>query len=60
MTSTYFLGHLLERYGNPHLRTGEVAEAGDGSITAEIVTRDGSVDWRLAFNRFPGLFRQID
>ena len=55
-----FLGHLLERHGNPRLQIGEVAEAGDGSITAEIVTRDGSVVQRLAFNRFPGLFRQID
>ncbi|PZX41932.1 hypothetical protein LY56_02223 [Roseinatronobacter thiooxidans] len=55
-----FLSHLLERHANPRLELGEVAEAEDGSITAEIVTIDGSLVQRLSFNRYPGLFRQID
>ena len=55
-----FLSHLLERHANPRLELGEVAEAEDGSIIAEIVTTDGSLVQRLAFNRYPGLFRQID
>ena len=55
-----FLSHLLERHANPRLELGEVAEAEDGSITAEIVTTDGSLVQRLSFNRYPGLFRQID
>lgn len=55
-----FLSHLLERHANPRLELGEIAEADDGSITAEIVTRDGSLVQRLSFNRYPGLFRQID
>jgi len=55
-----FLSHLLERHGNPRLELGEITEGDDGSIIAEIVTVDGSVVQRLAFNRFPGLFRQID
>jgi hypothetical protein len=55
-----FLSHLLERHGNPRLEIGEITEADDGSIIAEIVTTDGSLVQRLAFNRFPGLFRQID
>jgi len=55
-----FLSHLLERHGNPRLEIGEISEAEDGSIIAEIVTTDGSLVQRLAFNRFPGLFRQID
>jgi hypothetical protein len=54
------LAQLLERHGNPRLAIGEIAEAADGSILAEIVTRDGSLVQRLAFNRYPGLFRQID
>ncbi|ATX65030.1 hypothetical protein [Roseinatronobacter bogoriensis] len=55
-----FLSHLLERHGNPRLELGEITEGDDGSIIAEIVTVDGSLVQRLAFNRFPGLFRQID
>jgi hypothetical protein len=55
-----FLSHMLERHGNPRLEIGEITEAEDGSIIAEIVTVDGSLVQRLAFNRHPGLFRQID
>jgi hypothetical protein len=55
-----FLAHILERHNNPRLRIGEITEAADGSIIAEIVTVDGSLVQRLAFNRYPGLFRQID
>jgi hypothetical protein len=55
-----FLAHLLERHGNSRLMLGEISEAEDGSIVAEIVTTDGSLVQRLAFNRHPGLFRQID
>ncbi len=55
-----FLGHLLKRHGNPRLEIGEITEGEDGSIIAEIVTVDGSLVQRLAFNRYPGLFRQID
>ena len=55
-----YLAHLLERHGNPRLEIGEITEAEDGSIIAEIVTVDGSLVQRLAFNRYPGLFRQID
>ncbi len=55
-----FLSHLLERHGNPRLEIGEIIEAEDGSIVAEIVTVDGSLVQRLSFNRYPGLFRQID
>lgn len=55
-----FLAHMLERHNNRRLEIGEISEAEDGSIIAEIVTVDGSLVQRLAFNRYPGLFRQID
>ncbi len=55
-----FLSQMLESHNNPRLEIGEIAAAEDGSITAEIVTVDGSLVQRLAFNRYPGLFRQID
>lgn len=51
---------LLERHDNPRLELGEISEAEDGSIIAEIVTVDGSLVQRLAFNRYPGVVRQID
>jgi len=54
---------LLERdlmqHGNPRLKLGEIVTAADGSITAEIITVDGSLVQKLAFNRYPGLVRQI-
>ncbi len=46
-------------HGNPRLEVGEIAEADDGSIVAEIVTVDGSLVQRLAFNRYPGLVRML-
>ena len=54
-----FLERHLGQHGNPRLKLGEIATAADGSITAEIVTIDGSLVQKLAFNRYPGLFRQI-
>ncbi len=49
----------LEQEGNPRLKIGKIASAADGNITAEIVTVDGSLVQKLAFNRYPGLFRQL-
>jgi hypothetical protein len=53
------LEQQLTNLGNPRLKLGEIGTASDGSITAEIVTVDGSLVQKLAFNRYPGLFRQI-
>ena len=49
----------LEWIGNPRLALGDVETAADGSIIAEIVTADGSLVQKLAFNRYPGLFRVV-
>ncbi|WP_143149138.1 hypothetical protein [Hyphomicrobium sp. CS1BSMeth3] len=54
-----FLDQRLTQHGNRRLKIGEIATAADGSITAEIVTVDGSLVQKLAFNRYPGLVRQI-
>lgn len=54
------LEQQLTSLGNSRLRLGEIGTASDGSITAEIVTVDGSLVQRLAFNRYPGLVRQVD
>lgn len=53
------LERQLNNFGNPRLKLGEVGTSSDGSITAEIVTVDGSLVQKLAFNRYPGLVRQI-
>jgi len=53
------LEQQLTSLGNPRLKIGEIGTASDGSITAEILTVDGSLVQRLAFNRYPGLVRQI-
>jgi len=53
------LEQQLTSLGNPRLRLGDIGTASDGSITAEIVTVDGSLVQKLAFNRYPGLVRQI-
>jgi len=55
-----FLERQLAWHGNPRLRIGEIGMAADGSITAEIVTLDGSLVQKLAFNRYPGLYRQLE
>jgi len=55
-----WLQDRLDRLGNPRLKLGEIGTAADGSITAEIRTSDGALVQKLAFNRYPGLFRQID
>lgn len=53
------LEQRLEQHANPRLQLGEIAVAADGNIVAEIVTVDGSLVQKLAFNRYPGLVRQI-
>lgn len=53
------LEQRLDYHGNPRLALGEIEEAEDGSITAEILTIDGSLVQKLAFNRYPGLVRQV-
>ncbi len=54
-----WLEQRLAWHGNPRLKIGEIAAAGDATITAEIVTVDGSLVQKLAFNRYPGLVRQM-
>ena len=53
------LERQLDTLGNPRLKLGGIGTASDGSITAEIVTVEGSLVQKLAFNRYPGLFRPI-
>jgi len=54
-----WLEQQLAWHGNPRLKIGEIASLADGTVTAEIRTVDGSLVQKLAFNRYPGLARQI-
>lgn len=54
-----YLRAQLDAHANPRLKLGEISAAADGSIVAEIVTTEGALVQRLAFNRHPGLFRQL-
>ena len=53
------VGKQLTSLGNPRLKLGEISTASDGSIIAQILTVDGSLVQKFAFNRYPGLVRQI-
>jgi hypothetical protein len=50
---------LQQALGNPRLEIGKVTQTDESTIVAEIVTKDGSVVQKLAFNRYPGLVRQL-
>jgi len=54
------LEQALAQLDNPRLKIGEIGTAADGSIIAEIVTIEDSLVQKLAFNRYPGLVRQIE
>jgi hypothetical protein len=54
-----WLEQRLARHANPRLKIGKIAAADGGEITAEIVTVDGSLVQKLAFNRYPGFVRVL-
>jgi hypothetical protein len=54
-----WLDRQLAWHGNARLKIGQIVSAGEDTITAEIVTVDGALVQKLAFNRYPGLVRQI-
>lgn len=53
----YFTNWLTAQ-GNPHLKLGNVAEKDADTITAEIVTQDGSLSQRFAVDRHTGTLGQ--
>jgi hypothetical protein len=55
-----WLERKLDWHGNPRLKLGEVVAVDDNTITAEIVTREGSLVQKLAIDRHSGFMRQID
>jgi hypothetical protein len=45
--------------GNPRLKLGDINEVDEDTITAEIVTKDGSLVDKLAIDRHTGMMRQV-
>lgn len=56
----HFFEHRLEMHGNQHLKIGEVKEADDDTIVADIVTQDGSLVQRLKVDRHTGQMQQAE
>ncbi len=56
----HVLEHRLEMQGNKRLKLGEVKEADDDTIVAEITTVDGSLVQRLEVDRHTGQMKQVD
>ena len=54
------LERQLAWMGNPRLQVGKVAEADANTITAEIVTKEGTLVDRFAIDRATGASRRID
>lgn len=56
----HFLQHRLEMEGNARLTLGEVKEADDDKIVAEITTVDGSLVQRFEVDRHTGQMQQVE
>ena len=56
----HFLDHRLEMHGNKRLKVGEVREADDDKVVADITTVDGSLVQRLEVDRHTGTMRHVE
>ena len=56
----HFLEHRLEMHGNKRLKVGEVKEAVDDKIVADITTVDGSLVQRLEVDRHTGKEKHVE
>lgn len=57
---TEFLEARLDHMGNDRLKVGTVEETDDKTITAEIVTKDGSLVQKFAFDKATGWPRRVN
>jgi hypothetical protein len=56
----HFFEHRLEMHGNKRIEVGEVKEADDDKIVADITTIDDSLVQRLEVDRHTGQMRDIE
>ena len=50
-------GHRVAMMQNPNLKVGEIVEQDDDTITADVVTQDGSLVRRFMVDRHTGAMR---
>jgi len=55
----HMLGHQLAWQGNPNIKLGPVEEKDDDTITADIVTQDGSLVQKLEIDRHTGWMHPV-
>ena len=56
----HFLEHHLAMQGNPRLKVGEIKQADDDSIVADIVTAEGSLVDRFRIDRHNGRMQRVN
>ncbi|MHA1530184.1 MAG: hypothetical protein ACTSVG_14280 [Alphaproteobacteria bacterium] len=56
----HMMEHRVAMMQNPNLKLGEVADADDDTITADVVTQDGSLVRRFMVDRHTGAMRPAD
>jgi hypothetical protein len=56
----HMMEHRVARTGNPNLKVGEIVVQDDDTITADVVTQDGSLVRRFMVDRHTGMMRQAD
>ena len=56
----HIMTHRVAMMQNPNLKVGEVSEVDDDTITADVVTQDGSLVWRYMVDRHTGAMRSAD
>jgi hypothetical protein len=54
-----FLQRHISAHGLEHLQVGEVTQTDDETITADIVTREGSVALRLEIDAYTGFVKSV-
>ena len=56
----HIMEHRVARTGNPNLKVGEIVVQDDDTITADVVTQDGSLVRRFMVDRHTGMMRPAD
>jgi hypothetical protein len=54
-----FLQRHISEHGLEHLQVGDVTETDDETITADIVTREGSLALRLEIDAYTGFVKSV-
>ena len=55
----HYLEHVIEAHELKHLKVGAVRQADDDTITADLVTQEGSLALQIEVDRHTGLVRKV-